>query len=122
MITAREIVRALGDRNGSARCPTYDDINPFLTIGKTHFALGTAYAVACAGRFLHWETPRAQCQPQAPAQPPPSRRRRGRRFIPPPRGRRMIPPFLTRNGRPAANRTAANSSFYRPLSKRIEYD
>ncbi len=66
MITAREIVRALGGRNGSA----HDDINPFLTIGKTHFALGTAYAVACAGRFLHWETPRAQSQPQAPAQPP----------------------------------------------------
>ena len=30
MITAREIVRALGGRNGSA----HDDINPFLTISS----------------------------------------------------------------------------------------
>ena len=29
-------------------------------VGKTHFALGIAYAVACAGRFLHWEAPKAR--------------------------------------------------------------
>ena len=32
MIPAREIVRALGGRNGSARCPAHYDINPSLTI------------------------------------------------------------------------------------------
>ncbi len=29
-------------------------------VGKTHFALGVAYAVASAGRFLQWEAPKAR--------------------------------------------------------------